>query len=575
VARVAARSQASTARVFSGRATVDDESRDRDERSQALIDAAVATLPVSFSTFDRELRLTSVVGSREQAGMPLATYLGKPITEIISDGAAIQALRDALAGAESTACSELNGQTYRALIVPMRDHGGDIIGVMSVQRNITAEMEVEADGHRAAEVRLFAAQHDALTGLLGRSGLVESLNRIAFAGRRAGALLLFDIDDFNLINDSLGHTIGDAVLLEVASRLFHAFAGQVVARYGGDEFAVVVPSVASRADAVAAAQRVSDVFDADITIFGHAIRVRVSLGVAVEATADSSTLIRNADSALAHAKLAGSGEFRVYDAAMRREVRDRISIEAGLRTALDSARLHLAYQPIVNLDDRSIVGAEALLRWTDPKRGPIPPSEFIPVAEQSGLIVPIGQWVMNAACETMQSVHSAHDLYIAVNVSARQLVEDGFATWVEEVLGRTGLPAHALTVEVTESALMDDVDQVRAAFDRLRSLGVKVSIDDFGTGYSSLARLQSLPVDIIKLDRAFVTDLDSRPEARAMAAAILHVSTAIGAEMVAEGVETEREASTLLDLGYTVGQGFLFAKPMPIGALNARLEAAV
>jgi diguanylate cyclase (GGDEF)-like protein len=574
VARVAARSQASTARVFTGRATVDDDSRDRDERSQALIDAAVATLPVSFSTFDRELRLTSVVGSREQAGMSPAAYVGKPITEIISDGAAIQALRDALAGAESTSCSELNGQTYRALIVPMRDHDGDIIGVMSVQRNITAEVTVEADRHRAAEVRLFAAQHDALTGLLGRSGLVESLDTIARAGRRAGALLLFDIDDFNLINDSLGHTIGDAVLLEVASRLFHAFAGQVVARYGGDEFAVVVPSVTSRADAVAAAQRVSDVFDADVAIFGHAIRVRVSLGVAVEAPADSSTLIRNADSALAHAKLAGSGEFRVYDAAMRREVRDRISIEAGLRTALDSARLHLAYQPIVNLGDRSIVGAEALLRWTDPKRGPIPPSAFIPVAEQSGLIVPIGQWVMNAACETMQSVHSAHGLYVAVNVSARQLVEDGFATWVEEVLGRTGLPAHALTVEVTESALLDDVDQVRAAFDRLRSLGVKVSIDDFGTGYSSLARLQSLPVDIIKLDRAFVTDIDTRAEARAMAAAILHVSRAIGAEMVAEGVETEREASTLLDLGYTTAQGFLFAKPMPIGALHARLEAA-
>jgi diguanylate cyclase (GGDEF)-like protein/PAS domain S-box-containing protein len=549
----------------------------RQRRDNALIEAATASLPVSFSTFDRDLYLTFVARGRERAGTRSDEQLGRPITEISRDRVAIQALRDALTGEETTSRTVLDGETYLALNAPMRDDEGEIIGVMSVQSNVTVEVAAAADRHRAAEIRLFAAQHDALTGLFGRSGLVEYLNTLALADQSAGALLLIDLDDFNLINDSLGHTIGDAVLLEVASRLFDAFSGLVIARYGGDEFAVVVPDAVDRPGAEEAVRRVCAALDADADVFGHAIRVRASLGVAVQATPGSATLIRNADSALAHAKQAGVGQYRLYDAAMRREVRDRISIEDGLRAALDCSRLQLAYQPIVNLGDRATIGAEALLRWTDHERGPIPPSEFIPVAEQSGLIVPIGEWVMNTACEKMQSIQSTRGLYVAVNVSARQLVEGRFAEWVEAVLARTGLPPHALTVEVTESALMEDVDVVLVgrAFDRLRKQGVRVAIDDFGTGYSSLARLQHLPVDIIKLDRAFVIDVDASVAGRAMAAAILHVSTAIGAGMIAEGVETELEASTLLDLGYTAAQGYLFAKPMPIGALDARLDAEI
>src|SRR5580658_6403697 len=234
---------------------------------------------------------------------------------------------------------------------------------------------------------------------------------------------------------------------------------------------------------------------------------------------------------------------------------------------MDAGQLYIAYQPIINLTDRHIIGAEALLRWTHPEKGNIPPIDFIHVAERSGLIVPIGQWVMHSACTNMMQLHRDCDLYIAVNVSVRQLVGDLFAAWVEDVLARTRLAPSALVVEVTETALMDDIGLVRSAFHRLRSQGVQVAIDDFGTGYSSLARLQGLPVDVIKLDRAFVTDVDTRPEARAMAAAILQVSGAIGASIVAEGVETEGEAATLLALGYELGQGFLFARPMSIAAL--------
>jgi predicted signal transduction protein with EAL and GGDEF domain len=364
------------------------------------------------------------------------------------------------------------------------------------------------------------------------------------------------------------------VLLEVAGRLEAAFPEAVIAKYGGDEFAVVAPFVTDHAEAATAAGKIFEMLESDVTVRGHALRVTASLGIALQKGTrgiSASTLIRNADSALSHAKSAGPAQYRLYDSLMRREVREQLEIQDGLRKAMDAGQLHIAYQPIINLDDRHIIGSEALLRWTHPEKGNIPPVDFIHVAEKSGLIVPIGQWVMRSACSTMAPLNTECGVYIAVNVSVRQLVGDLFAAWVEDVLARTRLAPSALVVEVTETALMDDIGLVRSAFHRLRSHGVKVSIDDFGTGYSSLARLQRLPVDVIKLDRAFVTDVDSRPEARAMAAAILQVSAAIGAGIVAEGIETEAEAATLLDLGYTTAQGYLFGRPMPIEDFEARL----
>jgi EAL domain-containing protein (putative c-di-GMP-specific phosphodiesterase class I) len=248
---------------------------------------------------------------------------------------------------------------------------------------------------------------------------------------------------------------------------------------------------------------------------------------------------------------------------------------------LSGGDLHLDYQPIVSLSDGRIVGAEALLRWTHPQRGPIPPVEFIPVAEQSGLILPIGQWVLETACADGMPWQRHHGMYIAINVSVRQLLVGDFSATVEDVLARTGLTPARLVIEVTESVLMDDLRPIRVAFDGLRSMGVRVAVDDFGTGFSSLARLQDLPVDIIKLDRAFVTGIDARPQRRRMAKAILQLSEAIGADIVAEGIETEEEAAVLRGLGYQVGQGFLFARPMSgsdltswVGAKGAGLVPA-
>ena len=543
-------------------------------RGQALIDAAVAALPIAFSTYDTMLRLTFVVGRRELAGLRVEDLIGRHASEITSDPTALLALENALAGSETTSRASFNGSVYLTLNAPMRTDDGTIVGVISVSNNITAEVSADNERRQAEESRRFAVRHDSLTGLLGRSGLVEHLSDLLAAGRSTGALLLLDLDDFNLINDSLGHEVGDAVLLEIARRLSTVFPGAVLAKYGGDEFAVVAPFVSDHAGAARAARTIFGMLDADVAVNDHALRVTASLGIALQQGSDgisAPTLIRNADSALSHAKSAGPAQYRLYDSVMRREVRQQLEIQDGLRNAMEAGQLHLAYQPIVNLADRHTIGAEALLRWTHPEKGNIPPADFIHVAEKSGLIQPIGQWVMHSACATMLPLHAEYGLYIAVNVSVRQLVGDLFAARVEDVLARTRLEPSALVVEVTETALMDNIGPVRSAFHRLRAHGVRVAIDDFGTGYSSLARLQGLPVDIIKLDRAFVTDVDTRAEARAMAAAILQVSGAIGAQIVAEGIETEAEAAVLLDLGYSAAQGYLFGRPMPIDALRGRL----
>jgi diguanylate cyclase (GGDEF)-like protein/PAS domain S-box-containing protein len=433
---------------------------------------------------------------------------------------------------------------------------------------VTTEITAEAERARSAELALFLASHDALTGLPARSALVERINAVS-REEGAGTLLLLDLDDFSRINDGLGHEVGDGVLVEVAARIAGAFPGWMVARHGGDEFGVLSPAVTDAESVDELGQRVHSALDTDVQVGPYVLRVSASVGVALATPGSSSSLIGDAHSALSQAKGAGIGQTRLYDARLRRQGEERLRIQDGLRVALDSHELHVDYQPVVSLAARRIVGAEALLRWTHPRWGQVPPSEFIPIAERTGLIGPIGQWVMTTACNDILSLQRDHAMYVAVNVSARQLIGPDFADWVEGVVDRTGLPPSALIVEVTESALMDDIPTIRLAFDRLRSQGVRVALDDFGTGYSSLARLQAVPVDVIKLDRAFVSNVDGRREARGMAAAILQMSTAIGAAIIAEGVETQAEADTLLDLGYEMAQGYLLARPMAIADLKA------
>ncbi len=540
--------------------------------SQAMVDAAVVALPVIFATFDADLRLVGVIGGHETIRLRLESGIGKTASELGWNDEILEALQAAVTGTPSTARSVAGGETYQALNAPMRNGAGDIVGVISVTTNISVDVAASAKRTQAEELALFVARHDPLTGLLGRSALIEHLSELAVSGHGARALMLIDLDDFNAINDLLGHSVGDAALLEIASRIADAFTGLIIARYGGDQFAVAAPFIVEEHEAVAAVERVHTILEPDVAVGGQKLHVTASIGLALqEIRGASSTLIRNADSALAHAKRAGHGQYRVYDDAMRSESQDRLLMQTDLRVALSSGQLRVAYQPIIALRDRRVIGAEALLRWMHPERGAISPVDFIPVAEQGGMIVPIGQWVMNTACQDMLDMHRDLGINISVNVSTRQLVGGCFAEWVGEALERTGLPPPALTIEVTEGVLIDDTGPIREAFEALRARGVQVAIDDFGTGFSSLARLQRLPVDVIKLDRAFVTDIDSRPEARGLAGAILQVGAAIGASVVAEGIETEAEALTLLDIGYTMAQGFLFARPMAIEHLRQRI----
>jgi diguanylate cyclase (GGDEF)-like protein/PAS domain S-box-containing protein len=542
-------------------------------RSQAMVDAAAAALPVTFTTFDADLVFTSVVGGLQRAGTRASDFLGRHVSELTQDEATLAALNEALAGVQSTTQTLVNGRTYLTMSGPIPDDTGRLVGVVSVSADVTAEVTAEAARARSAEQALFLAGHDALTGLASRSTLIEHLSVAWHSGEGAGTLLLLDLDDFALINDGLGQQVGDAVLLEVASRLTDAFPGWMVARHGGDEFGVVAPCVTDAEGALALGERVHAALESDVKVGQFSLRVSASVGLAIRQAGSTTPLFGRAHSALSHAKDAGAGQTRLYDAEMRRQVRERLRVQDGLRLALAAGELHVNYQPIIALATRRIIGAEALLRWTHPLWGNVAPSEFIPIAERTGLIVPIGQWVMETACTDMLSLQRDHGLTVSVNVSVRQLSGRDFAEWLEGVLSRTGLPASSLTVELTESALMDDIAPIRVALERLRVHGVRVAIDDFGTGYSSLARLQVLPVDMIKLDRAFVSNVDVRPQARGMASAILQMSTAIGASIVAEGVETESEADTLSELGYEMAQGYLLANPMPIADLTAQVLA--
>ena len=513
------------------------------------------------ASFDLEGRLLEGAG-RLYEGDTVQRLVGRRLDAVAGNSLGAAFVDRALSGEEVTATVEHQGTFYQAFYTPSRDANGDVNGVLTVVTDVS-------ERYRSEQQALFHARHDPLTGLPLRAVLAEHLDAVLASHDRSCTLLLVDVNDLQAINDTLGHDVGDRVLIEVAASLADGFPDLVVAQPGGGEFAVVVPGVTSESGAQHVAQQICTALPQVVRVEGHPVTVTASIGIAfADAHGSSAELLRDADSALHEAKRQGKGETRIYSADSRRRLYHRLSTEAGLRAALDAGSLRLEYQPIVNLMDRRLVGVEALLRWDDPQRGPISPVEFIPIAEATGLIVPVGAWVMNRACEDTSHLYRGHDLSISVNVSARQLIAGDFGLWLDGVLAATGLPAAALTVEVTEGAFQADLAAVRGSLERLRRRGVRIAIDDFGTGFSSLARLQDVPVDIIKLDRAFVVHVADSPRARSMAAAIYELSKAIGASIVAEGVETEAQAVILREIGYECAQGFLFARPMPLHELH-------
>ncbi len=429
------------------------------------------------------------------------------------------------------------------------------------------------------------ALHDRLTGLPNRVLLRDRVEHaLARAGRRGAsvALLIADIDRFKVFNESLGHDGGDRLLVAVAERLTELLRpGDTVARMGGDEFALLCEDIAGYHEAAGIASRVVGAFEKPFHVQGSDLSLTVSVGVAVGALAGPAPelLLRDADVAMYRAKDAGRDRFEVFDETMLADATERLSVENDLRRGIAQGQLRLYYQPIVHLDTGAIAGFEALVRWQHPVRGLVPPLEFIATAEQTGLIVPLGRYVLDEACRQAASWAAMHasgeQLRMSVNVSAKQLVQPGWSDEVAQVLAESGLAPRQLVLEITESVLMDDADATAVRLEELRRLGVRIAIDDFGTGYSSLGYLRRLPVDILKIDKSFIDGVAEGPHESALARAVVKLASTLRLEAVAEGIASRKQLLQLRRLRCPYGQGFYFSRPEPPEAIPGLLDLGV
>ncbi|MCC6339215.1 MAG: EAL domain-containing protein [Acidimicrobiia bacterium] len=424
---------------------------------------------------------------------------------------------------------------------------------------------------KAALVR--QATHDALTGLpnrvLAMDRLGHALERASRTGTMVAALFL-DLDRFKVVNDSLGHEVGDVLLVEAAARLVASVRTQdTVARLGGDEFLVVCEDVEELATVEAIAERILDSLHEPLTLAGREVYVDASIGIALSRAVDddAEALLRDADVAMYRAKDAGRGRYEVFDGAMRAWAAERLDTEVALRHAVERGEIEVHYQPEVTVSDGSLVGFEALVRWRRPGHGLVPPAGFVVLAEETGLIHELGAHVLERACDALvdwdASVPGRRDVRIAMNLSGRQLAHAGTAPTIRSIIDRTSVDPSRITLEITESVFLEDPDAARRVLEELRSIGLRIAIDDFGTGYSSLAYLQRFPIDIVKIDRFFVRELDGSTRGSEIVAAIAHLAHALGFEVVAEGVETVEQLAVLRELGVDLAQGYLFGRPVP------------
>ena len=442
---------------------------------------------------------------------------------------------------------------------------------LSNARLLAQERATLAELRRSEAQVKHQAAHDALTGLANRALFSDRLQ--AMLKRDAGVTVLFvDLDDFKAVNDSFGHAVGDDLLAAVSARLATCMrAGDTVARLGGDEFAVLLEGADERA-AVQAAERLIDALGMPLALPGTTTTVRASVGIAVTppGTGDVGEVLRNADVAMYAAKEAGKGGFAVFEAGMHTRALDLIEQEHDLREAIDQEQFVLRYQPVVELASGRMVGVEALVRWQHPTRGLLAPSEFIPLAETTGLIVALGRSILDKACGQAARWRGAADLMVGVNLSARQLTDPGLIDQVVATLSATGLPAERLVLEITETSLLSSApDRVLTG---LREVGVRVALDDFGTGYSSLEHLRRFPVDSIKIDKVFIDRVSGGLRESALARAIVQLGQAMELATVAEGIETAEQAAVLRELGCGYGQGYWFAKPMSSEALRRLID---
>jgi len=474
-----------------------------------------------------------------------------------------------------------DGSLYwvQSTIVPFFGKDGKPDQYVAIRADITSRKEAEAETQRMA-------LHDALTGLPNRRLMNDRLIKTIQSKERYpgfGAVLLMDLDHFKEVNDTLGHALGDELLRKIAQRLTDCVRKvDTVARLGGDEFVIILDKVGfDSASAIAntkhIGEKIRNALAEPYLLGAHQLNVTPSLGVVLfEAfDDDSEELIKQADIALYSAKEAGRNQLCFFEAALQEETNQRAMILQDLRKVLERDELVLFYQPVVNTE-QDILGFEALVRWFHPERGPVSPVDFIPLAEQSGLIIPIGAWILESACQQLaqwnRQPERAH-WTLAVNVSARQFNQVGFAEQIQEVLQRTGARADRLRLELTESMLHDNIDSTIVKMETLRQLGIRFSLDDFGTGYSSLSYLKMLPLDQLKIDKSFVDDIFDDPSHAAIARTIMALAKSLDLNVVAEGVETQQQLDWLLENGCKAFQGYFFSHPLPINEVDAKLLA--
>ena len=422
------------------------------------------------------------------------------------------------------------------------------------------------------------AFHDSLTGLANRQQFQERVQAALLDPRRRSsglAVLFLDLDDFKTVNDSLGHSAGDELLVQVAQRLQSCLrAHDLPARIGGDEFAVLLDGVGSHAEVEAVAHRIVSVLDEPHTVQGSEVLARASIGIAIpqDDDHDVDALLRNADTSMYTVKRAGKASYTFFEEAMHERVVQQLQLDAELRHAVDRNEFVIHYQPVMHLGTERILEVEALLRWQHPTRGLLGPGEFIDRVEDNGLIVPIGRWVLQEACRQLRRWdHNHEQIGMSVNISPRQLQDETFPADLRQAADAAGIDPHRLTLEITETALMQDTEATIHLLAQCKLLGAQVALDDFGTGYSSLSYLRRFPVDVVKIDRSFVEDVGIGPEESALPDAIIALCQAFRIQTVAEGIELRRQLTHLQAVGCHAGQGFYFSRPLPAEALERLL----
>ncbi|WP_201860240.1 EAL domain-containing protein [Microvirga soli] len=527
------------------------------ERIRDLTDAAVEGLVLC----DGEIIVSVNQSFARLAGIGPKQICGQSLAAWVPDGFTRETLLASLGTTVETELRHRDGILIPVELIARQitynDHAHNVVAFRDLRDRRQAEAQIR-----------FLAHHDTLTGLDNRVSFDRRLDREISLHRRAGqqlALLCLDLDGFKEVNDLYGHSSGDKLLQHIARNFSSVLSeNQLLARLGGDEFAIIVPQVTNPADIEHLADSLIKSLN---TADGAAVPaglVSVSIGIALYPSdaRDRTELLSSADTALYRAKTEGKGTYRFFEAAMGVQIRERRSIEHDLRNAIANGEMSLAYQPQAQVHSGEVNGFEVLLRWSHPTRGSISPTTFIPIAEESGLILKIGEWVMQEACR--EAAGWMRPLTIAVNVSALQLTSDGFVDFVRRTLDSTGLPPERLEIEITETALIRDPNRALQTLQKLKGLNVNIAMDDFGTGYSSLSNLRAFPFDKIKIDRSFIHAVHDNPQAAAIVRAVLGLGRGLGLPVIAEGVETSEELSFLGSEGCTEAQGYLFGRPAPI-----------